>query len=104
MGEVLASLSRTAEWMGDRVRAARYAEEALEIRCSPGDDRLMGNAAGCAERGRSGTSPGKALLTQALAHQRRAGDVLGYCWWLINLAAFQLAGRSSQAAPELLPT
>ncbi len=46
IAEVLASLSRAAAFMGDRVEAVRYAKEALEIGRSLGDDRLIGNAVG----------------------------------------------------------
>ena len=37
-----------------------------------------------------------------MAHLRRAGDLADCCWWLINLAALELADENSQAAAELL--
>ena len=88
--------------MGDRVEAVRYAEEALEIGRSLGDDRLIGNALGSLGLAVPERAKKKRLLTQAVAHLRRAGDLSGCCWWLINLAALELADENSQAAAELL--
>ena len=102
IAEVLTNLSQAAEWMGDRVGAVRYAEEALEIGRSLGDDRLIGIALGALGLAVSERAKKKGLLTQALAHLRRAGDLSDYCWWLINLAALELADENSQAAAELL--
>ena len=62
--------------MGDRVEAVRYAEEALEIGRSLGDDRLIGNALGFLGLAVvSGRAKKKRLLTEAVAHLRRAGDL-----------------------------
>ena len=45
----------------------------------------------------------KRLLTEAVAHLRRTGDLVKWCGvWLINLAALELADENSQAAAELL--
>ena len=88
--------------MGDHAEAVRYAEEALEIGRSLGDDRLIGIALGSLGLAVSGRAKKKRLLTQAVAHLRRAGDVADCCWWLINLAALELADENSEAAAELL--
>ncbi len=102
IAEVLASLSQAAELMGDRVGALRHAEEALEIGRSLSDDRLIGNAVGALGLAVQGPAKKKRLLTQAVARLRRAGDLSGCSWWLINLAALELANENSQAAAELL--
>jgi predicted ATPase/DNA-binding SARP family transcriptional activator len=102
VAEVLASLSQAAEWTGDRVGAVRYAEEALETGRSLGDHRLIGNALGALGLAVRGRAEKKRLLTQAVAHQRRAGDLSGCSWWLINLAVLELADENSQAAAQLL--
>ncbi len=100
--EVLANLSWAAEYMGGQVEAVAYAEEALKMGRSLGDDRLIGNAAGVLGLAVLGRTEKKQLLTQAVAHLRRAGDLAGCCWWLINLAALELADENSQAAAELV--
>ncbi len=100
--EVLANLSQAAEWTGDRVGAVRYAQEALETGRSLGDHRLIGNALGALGLAVPGRAEKKRLLAQAVAHQRRAGDLSGCSWWLINLAVLELADENSQAAAELL--
>ncbi len=102
IAEVLATLSLAAEWTGDRVGAVRCAEEALEIGRSLADDRLIGNAAGALGLAATGQGKKKQLLTEALTYQRRAGDLSRCCWWLVNLAALELADENSQTAAELL--
>jgi predicted ATPase/DNA-binding SARP family transcriptional activator len=102
MVEVLTNLSQAAEWMRDGVGAVRYAEEALEIGRSVGDDRLIGIALGALGLAVPERAEKKQLLAQALAHLRRAGDFSDCSWWLINLAALELADENSQAAAELL--
>ena len=89
--------------MGDRVEAVRYAEEALEIGRSLGDDRLIGNAARVSGLGRSETGQKKRLLTEAVAHLRRAGRPCrtaagGSSTWLLSSWPM----RTREAAAELL--
>ena len=100
--EVLVNLSQAAQDGGDGVEAVRYAEEALEIGRSLADDRLIGNALGSLGWAVGERAKKKRLLTEAVAHLRRAGDLVECCWWLINLAALELADENSQAAAELL--
>ena len=102
IAEVLANLSQYAEFMGDRAEAVRCAEEALEIGRILGDDRLIGTAVGFLGFAVSGRAKKKQLLTEAVAHLRRAGDVAECCWWLIHLAAIELADENPEAAAELL--
>ena len=100
--EVLVNLSQAAQFRGDGVEAVRYAEEALEIGRSLVNDRLIGNALGSLGSAVGQRAKKKRLLSEAVAHLRRAGDLVGCCWWLINLAALELADENSQAAAELL--
>ncbi len=101
--EVLVNLSRAAQDGGDGVEAVRYAEEALEIGRSLADDRLIGNALGSLGCAVGERAEKKRLLTEAVAHLRRTGDLVKWCGvWLINLAALELADENSQAAAELL--
>src|SRR5262249_9519936 len=50
----------------------------------------------------SGRGEKKRLLTEAVAHLRRAGDFVDCCFFLIELAAFALADENSLAALGLL--
>jgi predicted ATPase/DNA-binding SARP family transcriptional activator len=100
--EVLANLSQAALFRGDGVEAVRYAEEALEIARSLVNERLIGNALGSLGSAVGEGAKKKRLLSEAVAHLRLAGDLVGCCWWLINLAALELADENSQAAAELL--
>jgi predicted ATPase len=103
MAEVLVNLSQAALFRGDGVEAVRYAEEALEIGRSLADDRLIGNALGSLGSAVGEEARKKPLLSEAVAHLRRAGDLVGwFCWWLINLAALELADENPRAAEELL--
>ncbi len=100
--DALANLSEAAEYRGDSAEAVRYAEEALEIARSLGDDRLIGTALGFLGLAVSERAAKKRLLTQAVAHQRRAGSDADCCWWLIHLTALELADENPKAATELL--
>jgi predicted ATPase len=100
--EVLVSLSRPDRFRGDVAEAVRYAEEALEIGRSLADNRLIGNALGSLGSAVGEGPNKKRLLSEAVAHLRLAGDLVGCCWWLINLAALELADENSRAAAELL--
>ena len=100
--EALAYLSHVAEFTGDQAEAVQYAKEAFEIGGSLGDDRLIGLAVGFLGLAVSGRAKKKRLLTQAVDHLRRAGDVVDCCWWLIHLAALELADEKPDAAAELL--
>jgi predicted ATPase/DNA-binding SARP family transcriptional activator len=100
--EVLVNLSQAAQFRGKGAEAVRYAEEAVAIGHSLADDRLIGNALGSLGSATWEGAKKKQLLTEALAHLRRAGDLVGCNWWLILLAALELADENSRAAAELV--
>ena len=96
-------LSWAAESTGDHVDSVRCAEEALEIGYRLGDDRLIGNAARVFGLGGPGTSPEKAApFPRRWPTSGEPETNPGCCWWLLNLAALELADENWQAAAEFL--
>ena len=100
LADILAGLSGVEET--DRAQAVRYAEEALEIGRSLGDDRLIGNALGALGGAVAERAEKKRLFTEAVAHMRRAGDLVDCSWKLILLSALELADNNPEAAADLL--
>ncbi len=100
--EVLGGMSWHAEFTGDAARAAKYAEESLEIGRSLGDDRLIGNAFGYLASAVVEPARKRPLFTQSVAHLRRAGDRVGCCWRLLQLAILDLADGNFGPAAELI--
>ena len=101
LAEVLADLSLVEE-LRDRAEALQLAEEALEIGRTLGDDRLIGKALGALGGAVADRAEKKRLFAEAVAHLRRAGDLVDCSGWIISLAALELADKNPEAAAELL--